>query len=187
MKQKALYIVIVLGTLLMGLSSCKKEDDSISRRYPCRFQFYAELHPTSLIVTACKSAGTYVYIYTKFDNRGIRHIYAQINNSRTPVEDILITTDKEKNYTSYLLGANNEIGLIVGLTNFNGLVAYDRTCANCAERQPLVWVTDTWSKVSCSKCKRVYDLETGALLSGSGDGMLRYGCNFNGQLLTVGN
>lgn len=183
--QKILAIILFSSVVL--LSSCKPEDDGISRRYPCRFQFHADLHPTSLIVTACKSSGCYVYIYTKFDNRGVRHVYAQMNNNRTPTEDILITTEKEKSYTSYLLGANNEIGLIVGLTNFNGLVAYDRTCANCAEREPLAWASDGWTKVSCTKCKRVYDLETGALLSGSGDGMLRYGCSFNGQLLTVGN
>jgi len=178
-------LLLATACLLMFISC--KEDAPISRRYPCRFTFNAEQHPTSIIVSACKSPGSYVYIYTSIDNMGIRHVYAQSNDGKTPREDNVISTDREKNYTAYLLGANNEIGLIVGLTNFNGLAAYDRTCPNCEGLQPLAWA-DNRQKVSCSKCKRVYDLETGTLFSGNeGDALMRYGCNFNGLILSVGN
>lgn len=160
----------------------------ISRRYPCRFQFHADYHPTSIIITACKSPGTYVYIYTEIDKQGVRHVYAQLNDGKTPTEDNIIATDKEANYSAYLLGANNAIGLIVGMTNFNGLVAYDRVCPNCTGKRALSWSEKNHQQVFCNVCKRTYDLETGALLSGSeGDALLRYGASFNGTVLAVGN
>ncbi len=159
----------------------------ISRRYPCRFQFDGELHPTSVILSACKSPGTYVYVYTKVTNN-IRHVYALSNSKNAATEDNVIATDKEANYSAYMLGANNAIGLIVGCTNFNGVVAFDRTCPNCAALQPLAWHSTNRQRVVCNKCKRVYELETGVLVEGdAGDALLRYGCNFNGMFLSVGN
>lgn len=184
--QKILAIIFFSSLVLM--SSCKKDDDMISRRYPCRFQFYADQHPTSIIITACKSPGSYVYIYTEIDSKGIRHVYAQSNNGKTPTEDNIITTDKEVSYTAYLLGANNAIGLIVGCSNFNGLVAYDRICPNCTGMRSLAWSEENRQHVVCHSCKRTYDLETGALVDGDdGDALLRYGCSFNGTVLSVGN
>ena len=105
-----------------------------------------------------------------------------------PVEDNIISTDKEVSYTAYLLGANNAIGLIVGMTNFNGLVAYDRICPNCTGMRALAWSEENRQHVFCHSCKRTYDLETGTLVDGDdGDALLRYGCSFNGTLLSVGN
>ncbi len=179
--------VLIFLCLILAVVSCKKEDDFISRRYPCRFQFDGELHPTSIILSACKSPGSYVYVYTKITNN-VRHVYAQSNDSKTPIEDNVITTDKEANYSAYLLGANNEIGLIIGCTNFNGVTAYDRICPNCATLQPLIWCSNNRQRVTCNSCKRIYELETGAIVDGAeGDGLLRYGCNFNGTFLRVGN
>ncbi len=184
--QKILVVFLFSSILLMP--SCKKEDDYISRRYPCRFQFNGELHPTSIILSACKSPGSYVYVYSKIENNGVRHVYAQSNDGKTPTEDNIISTDKEANYSAYILGASNEIGLIIGCTNFNGLVAYDRICPNCSSKQALAWTKENKQKVVCNKCKRTYELETSSLVSGDdGDGLLRYGCSFNGTMLSVGN
>jgi len=179
--------LLLLLCLLTAVLSCKKEEDIISRRYPCRFQFNGELHTTSIILSACKSPGSYVYIYTKI-LKNVRHVYAQSNDGRTPTEDNVIATDKEANYSAYLLGANNEIGLIVGCTNFSGVTAFDRVCPNCAALQPLTWSKENRQRVVCNSCKRTYELETGTLVEGAeGDGLLRYGCNFNGVFLSVGN
>lgn len=181
-----IYAIIACGFLLIATQSCK-DDETISRRYPCRFQFYVEQHATSIVFSACKSPGSYVFISTKIDEKGIRHVYAQSNNAKMPVEDNIISTDKEANYTAYLLGANNEIGLIVGCTNFSGLAAYDRICPNCPDLRPLVWSANG-QKVQCNRCQRTYDLETGTLVNGAaGDALLRYGCNFDGTRLSVGN
>ncbi len=172
---------------LLVVVSCEQENDLISRRYPCRFQFDGELHPTSIILSACKSPGSYVFVTTKVVNN-VRHVYAQSNDNKTPTEDNAITTAKEANYSGYLLGANNEIGLIIGMTNFNGVTAYDRVCPNCAGLMPLTWLSSNRQRVVCNSCKRSYELETGAIVEGAeGDGLLRYGCNFNGTFLSVGN
>ncbi len=179
--------IILFLCLLTAVTACKKEEDFISRRYPCRFQFDGELHPTSIILSACKSPGSYVYIYTKVVNN-VRHVYAQSNDSRVPTEDNAITTAKEANYSAYLLGANNEIGLITGCTNFNGVAAYDRICPNCPVLEALAWVSSNRQRVVCNTCKRTYELETGTIVEGAaGEGLLRYGCNFTGTFLSIGN
>ena len=98
----------------------------------------------------------------------------------------LIGTDKE-NYTTYQLGASNSIGLFIGLTNFNGLWAYDRLCPNCGGSQALDF-TGNRQQVGCGKCKRTYDLETGSIVSGtSGEALMRYFCAFDGSLLRAWN
>jgi len=176
--------IVFLSLSLATLSSCK-EDDPISHRYPCRFRFSVQGHETSIVFAACRSAGSYVYVYTRIDNRGVRHVLAQSNGDKQGEEDNIIATDKENNYSAYLLGASNEIGLIVGRTNFSGLTAYDRICPNCTGYLPLTW-TGNRQHVLCSNCKRTYDLETGN--SGDdGDALLRYHASFDEAVLVVGN
>ena len=185
-KIHSIMAIICCNIVLVGLASCS-EDDPISRRYPCRFVFVKEQHPTSIIFSACQSPGSYVFVTTKVDAKKVRHVYAQSNDGKTPTEDNLIATDREANYTGYLLGASNDIGLIMGLTNFNGLAAFDRICPNCATLHALDWAGNR-QKVACKKCQRTYDLETGAIVAGgSGDALLRYVCNYNGLQLSVGN
>lgn len=177
--------LFLLLTVLLAVASCQ-EDDPISRRYPCRFYFYYEPHPTSIIFSSIRSAGMYVYAYTKVEGNGRRHVYAQSNDGKTPVEDNVITTAIEQK-APFLLGANSEIGLIIGCTNFNGPTAYDRTCPNCATLQPLSW-SGNRQQVNCKRCSRTYDLETGAIVTGTkGDPLLRYGVVFDGNRLSVGN
>ena len=171
--------------LVLGFVACA-EDDPISHRYPCRFFFYFEPHPTSLIFAAYRSAGMYVSVRTAVENNGKRHVYVQSNDGRTE-EDNLITTDIEMQ-APYMLGASNTVGLIVGSTNFSGPVAYDRTCPNCATHQPLYWNEANRQQVECTKCKRTYELETGGIVGGShGDVLLRYNISFDGNRLAVGN
>lgn len=181
-----IYAIIACGFLLMATLSCK-EDDPISHRYPCRFRFAVQGHETSIIFTACRSAGTYVYVYTRIDNHGVRHVLAQSNSEKQSEEDNVIATDKEANYQAYMLGASNEIGLIVGRTNFSGLTAYDRICPNCSGLLPLTW-TGNRQQVACDHCHRTYDLETGNIIGGSdGDALLRYRASFDESVLVVGN
>jgi nitrite reductase/ring-hydroxylating ferredoxin subunit len=185
-KIQTILAIIFFSFSIVLLLSCK-EDDPISHRFPCRFRFNVQGHETSIIFSACRSAGTYVYIYTRVDNHGLRHVLAQSNSGKPGEEDNLITTDKENNYQAYMLGASNEIGLIVGHTNFNGLTAYDRICPNCPALLPLVW-TGNRQQVLCSKCHRTYDLETGNIVSGDdGDALLRYNAMFDENALVVGN
>ena len=145
----------------LALLCCACEGDyPYSRRYPCHFMLKYDLHQTSLAFAAVKSVGMYVSITTKGDGRtAVRHVYV----------------------------TSNETGLIVGCTNFNGPVAYDRSCPNCGELQKLEF-TGNRQQVACDGCKRSYMLDTGGIISGaSGDPLQLYKCQFDGVWLTVTN
>jgi nitrite reductase/ring-hydroxylating ferredoxin subunit len=188
-KYRGGIVTIFVTMLLLCLHSCDKAEDPISHRYPCRFFFYREMHPNSILFAAYASPGSYVYVYTKIETtEGAAHrfVYVQSNDGRTALERNRIETQIEAN-APYMLGASNEIGLIVGCTNFNGPAAYDRTCPNCAERQPMAW-TENRQRVACSSCKRKYELETGAVVEGAeGDALMRYKVGCDDVKLTVGN
>jgi len=173
--------------LISILFSCDKATDTISRRYPCRFIFDGQQHPTSLVFAAVKSPGTYVYVTTTGDGRTTaRHVYVTLNDGKTPREDNVIRTDRE-NYSAFQLGASNDIGLFIGCTNFNGPVAYDRACPNCVSLTALDFAGNR-QQVHCSKCNRTYDLETSAIITGGeGEPLMRYAVTYNGTILTVGN
>ena len=177
------YLIFAIPLLL----SCEKVDDLVSRRYPCRFLFDGQQHPTSLLLAAVKSPGTYVYVTTTGNGQtAVRHVYVTSNDGKTPREDNIIRTDRE-NYSTYQLGASNDIGIFVGCTNFNGPVAYDRACPNCTSLTALDF-SGNRQQVSCPKCSRSYALETGAIIEGSdGDALMRYVVSYNGTILTVGN
>ena len=179
-------LILMLALLITTLWACTKVDDWISRRYPGRrFFFFEQEHPTSLIFSAYKSPGMYVYVYTRVVDQK-RHVYVQSNDSRMPAEDNLITTERESR-AAYLVGAVNEIGIIIGCSNFNGPKAYDRICPNCASYQAMAWAKNV-QHVVCNRCKREYDLETGAIVSGDdGDALMRYGISYDGSKLYVGN
>ena len=174
--------------LLLGvwLVACEAEAP-VSRKYVCRFIFSYKDHATSLLFAAATNPGTYVYVTTKGDGKNsVRHVYVNSNDGKTPREDNIISTDRE-NYASYMLGASNSIGLFIGLTNFNGLWAYDRTCPTCESLQAMDF-TGNRQQVACPKCHRTYDLETGSIVSGNdGNPLLRYYCSFDGTVIHAWN
>ena len=174
---------LVCALLLVACNA----DDIVSRRYACHFVFSYEQHSTSLLFAAATNPGSYVYVTMTGDGKTTaRHVYVTSNDGKTPREDNIIATDKE-NYTTFQLGASNSIGLIIGLTNFNGLWAYDRQCPNCGGSQALNF-TGNRQQVNCGKCQRIYDLETGGIVSGdNGDALMRYFCSFDGMLLRAWN
>lgn len=179
-------LAAILCVLLIALIACKA-DEIVSRSNLCRFVFNYDLHPTSLLFAAARNAGYYVFVTTEGDGKTtVRHVYVTSNDGKTPREDNIISTDRE-NYSSYQLGANNSIGLIIGMTNFNGLWAYDRSCPNCISLKALEW-TGNRQQVICNKCQRTYDLETGNIISGeAGESLMRYFCSFDGSLLRAWN
>jgi len=180
---KWMFLASVILCLLAGCSG----DEMVSRSNVCRFTFYYDLHPTSLLFSAAKNPGCYVAVTTEGDGKtAVRHVYVTSNDGKTSREDNTITTDKE-NYLSYVLGASNSIGLIIGLTNFNGLWAYDRSCPNCAAMRALQF-SGNRQHVSCDKCGRTYALETGAITDGpAGTALMRYYCAFDGTMLRAWN
>lgn len=181
MRKTTVFLIVAL--LLVACEA----DEPISRRYPCSFTFSYEHHPTSLLFAATRSAGTYALVTTSGDGKtSVRHVYVTINDGKTSREDNVISTDKE-NYAAFRLGASNDIGLIIGLTNFNGLTAYDRSCPNCTALTAMDF-TGNRQQVACPKCGRTYDLETGGIRSGdNGEPLMRYNCSFDGTLLRAWN
>lgn len=191
-KHSHLWSMAMLLFVLL-LTGCDAEN-SISTRFPCRFYFNPKLHTGTTIETALNNVGNYTMISVK--NDGIWHIYSTLNDGKNQTEDIKITTDRiegwDNKVKTYALGANN--GIIIGCTNFRGLVAWDRQCPNCITQYggvnyPLEW-NGIRQSVGCKKCKRTYSLETGAITEGdNGDHLMPYGISYSGlgTPVSVGN
>lgn len=175
---------VMLFISIVMLVACDAEN-RISTRFPCNFYFNPKLHPGTSIETALTGLGSYTFISVK--NDGIWHIYSTINDGRNHTEDIKITTDRVEGWDNriktHALGANN--GIIIGLSNFQGLVAWDRQCPNCITQYggtnyPLE-LNGIRQSVLCKKCNRTYSLETGAITDGAkGDPLMGYGISYQG-------
>ena len=186
--EKSIKIILfLLFTINYSLFISCEAEAPVSRKYVCRFIFSYKEHSTSLLFAAATNPGTYVYVTSKGDGKtSVRHVYVNSNDGKTPQEDNVISTDLE-NYSSYLLGASNSIGLFIGTTNFNGLWAYDRACPNCTNLQAMNF-TGNRQQVICHRCQRTYELETGAISSGDeGSSLMRYNCSFDGSILRAWN
>ena len=162
-------------------------DYPYSRRYACQLMLMYELHSTSLVFAAVKSPGMYVSVTTKGDGKTTaRYVYVTSNEQGAKTEKLVISSDKE-NYRVFQLGRSNDVGLIVGCTNFNGPAAYDRSCPNCESLETLEF-TGNRQQVRCSHCQRTYMLDTGGIIDGAnGNALLPYSCSFDGTWLIVTN
>lgn len=163
--------------VLVTVCSCGG-DEPVSRRFPCHFTFHTEWHPTSMIFTALNTNNYYVKI-SMSTYRGAYVVNTADRNGKT--ESITLTNDMENLAFSsgiYLGAGGTQGSILLGHTNFNGYVAWDGQCPNCAtgytSRYPLQW-TDNATVVQCNTCHRTYSLETGAILSGSnGSRLMQY-------------
>ena len=181
-------LLSVVGLVAAALLSAGCEgENTISLDNKCSFTFSYQDHLTSQLFVAAQNPGCYVFVSTKGDGKKVpRHVYVQSNEEGAQLEDNLITTAPENNLL-YMLGANNEIGLIIGCTIFSGLTAFDRTCSNCEVQRAMQW-TGNRQQVVCNYCARTYDLETGAVVAGAqGRPLSRYNCAFNGTALRAWN
>lgn len=162
----------ILAMLFLG--SCDAEN-SISTEFRCQFMFYTNLHPQCSLERALTSAGNFTIISTKYEN-GAWHVYSTLNDGKNETENIAMTTAAERNINYNQLGANN--GIIIGSNGYGGIdgnnayLAWDRQCPNCIHQYggtnyPLNWNSNNRQMVSCSKCQRTYDLNTGAVQSGA--------------------
>lgn len=187
------FSIIGILFIVAVLSACSGED-TISRRYPCRFRYDTSLHRTGLIIDAMNNyldfVKVQVTVYRRGTNADLHQVIATNRNGKT--ETTTLSTDWENYaYTPYVaLGAAGTQGAIfIGRTNFNGYRAYDAQCPNCTEqynnlyKYTLTW-TENGQELYCSNCKRTYSLETGAVTSngkGKDDHMLMtYIVTYNG-------
>ncbi len=195
----ASYAMLLL--CLYSLTACDAES-RISTRYPCQFIFRTNYHPGTSIETALNNMGTYTMISAQKMN-GAWNIYSTPNDGKNHTETIILSTAKE-NYANYsYLGAGKDPkdakknGFILGLSNFNGPVAWDRQCPNCITQYggtnyPLEW-TGNRQSVICNKCQRTYSLENGIITTGrqgkNDEPLMQYQVTYQGigSILTVGN
>ena len=177
---------VALSVLLL-FCACEAQNP-ISREYRCWFLFDQTYHPTSILFTAVQNPGSYAYVTTRGDGKkSVRHVTVKFNALSYPVEDNIIRTDLENNLR-YDLGANNDIGLIIGCTRYDGPRAYDGSCPNCPTLRAMDWSGDDRQKVTCSRCNRTYDLDTGNIISGEdGNILMRYNCAFDGTTVRAWN
>lgn len=176
---------IALSTLLL-LCACNAQDP-ISREYRCWFLFSYTDHPTSILFTAVQNPGSYAYVTTRGDGKqSVRHVTVRFNDPSVKEEDNIIRTELENNLR-YDLGVNNDIGLIIGCTNFDGPRAYDGCCPNCPAPRAMSW-SGNRQQVTCGKCSRTYSLDTGNIISGDdGKSLMRYNCAFDGTTVRAWN
>jgi len=182
----SIRLTLLIVSAVLTVMACEG-DYPYSRRYPCHFLLKYQTHQTSLAFSAVQTPGTYVSVTTTGDGRNtVRHVYVTSNDGKTPVEDNVIRNDDE-NYRTFQLGRSNSVGLIVGCTNFNGPVAYDRSCPNCTALKALEYCRNR-QHVSCEACGRTYMLDTGGVVDGErGEPLMRYECRFDGAWLSVTN
>ena len=184
--KKPLFCYFVF--VLFCLSACSGEGN-LYRDYPCSFTFDMSLHPLPCHLTGViGNPGCFCKVES-YVQQGVRHVKTT-RNFDGAVEDLMITTEKEKSLR-YDLGANNCI--IVGTGSFgDGLIAYEGQCANCLDelggtRYPLTWQL-SGTQLHCAKCGRSYDINTGVIASGSpGRGLYTYRAATNGTILRVYN
>ena len=178
------YILLSICLMLVACNA----NDSISRENRCQFRFDTSLHPLPCQLTGILgNPGHFAKVQSSMV-QGVRHLKTTRNYDNA-TEDIMLRSEQESK-TACELGANNCI--IVGVSSFNGLVAYDGQCANCLKElggtnYPLTW-QNNGMQLHCAKCNRTYDVNNGTIASGtSGRELLRYRAVFDGVILRVYN
>ncbi len=182
----------VLGLAVALLAGCV--DDPVSRKYPCRFMFYTQWHPTSMVVAAMSGYNNFVRISVGLQSGGGAYVVNVVDRQGN-TESNRLTNDLE-NYvfkSGIYMGAGGSVGAVLaGRTNFNGRVAWDAMCPNCtvsySSKYILQW-TDNATQVKCASCQRTYSLETGNILSGAdGQSLMLYNLTYiEGVSLQIGN
>ena len=92
----ALFPLLPLSMGISTLTSCGAED-SISRRFHCRFMFHTQNHPGNTLEIALNGFGSYTFVSASYKNN-IWHIYSTPNDGRNKTEDIRITAATELQY-----------------------------------------------------------------------------------------
>jgi len=192
---KNILVKSLLTSLLLTIfSGCA--DDRISRTFPCRFTLYTIYHNPCMTLTAINSSNYPIKVSVKKNASGLIQIIETDWLGSTETINITSEIETRAYEGGIYIGANNSI--IVCQEAYDGKrVAYDGQCPNCindysGHNYPLQF-TSTTMQVKCNKCKRIYDLNTGAIISGIHDEgderLMEYAVtydNINGRLY-IGN
>ena len=127
---KTRSFAVIVGLLVVLLAGCAS--DPISRRYPCRFKFYTQWHPTSMVVSALSGYNEFVRVSVGVQGGGGAYL-VNVVDRQGHTESNRLTNDLE-NYafaSGIYMGAGGSMGaVLLGRTNFNGYVSWDAMCHN---------------------------------------------------------
>lgn len=183
---------LLLFTTLL-LAACTA-DQRFTTKYPCSFVFLASNHANSALTLALGNAGQFCIVTTRVAS-GVTHLMLTPNYGTWTTEqtDIAMTIAIENERLSYNnMGANRR--LIIGMSNFSGLKAYDGQCPKCLEEsgavnRPLSW-TDKGQMLLCQRCSTKYNPNAEGMPVNGNEGtprLLEYRVEYNGERLYVHN
>lgn len=184
----------ILSILLLAAAWACTAEQQFTTKYPCSFVYYASYHPLSALTHAVGNAGHFCIVWPRIAS-GITHIMMTPNMGTWTAEqtDVPMATAIENDRLTYdNMGANRR--LVIGMTNSDGLKAYDGQCPNCLENgtspnRPLSW-TDKGQMLECQHCKVKYNPNAmGMPVNGDGHTprLLEYRADYNGERLYVHN
>lgn len=186
MASRFIKTLLLLPVALL-MVACSKSEERFSTTYPCHLVFDTSLYRADCKLTQCLSnPGMFVMVKKSVGANGAYALELAANDGE-PVQKVYATTEKQKAGIG-TLGASDCI--IVGCTNFNGLVAFDRQCPKCVEEKgaasyPLEF-QDRGQTLKCSSCGASYGLQ----YDGGGDNgytLYRYKVRWDGMVLSISN
>jgi hypothetical protein len=184
---------LCLLLLLLTLGGCQGEQQ-FSTRYPCSFVFYASNHPNSALTLCVGNAGQMCIVEPR-PVGGVTHLLMTPNVGTWTADqtDVAMLTAIENDRLSYeRMGANQR--LIIGMSHFSGLKAFDGQCPNCLENtstphHPLAWA-DKGQMLTCQRCSVTYNPNAEGIPINGTEGtprLIEYRVEYNGERLYVHN
>ncbi len=178
------HVLTLLVSLLLGLTACTGEVDSVYSNYKAHFEF-ENVSGVTPLNSAVNNAGVFCRIWRTAD-----YFYFQDGQGNLQPYPVMATD-------AYRVWEAID-GFIVGTTNIPDigtgqltLVAYDLACPNCYTESLIERRLDFDSEgtVHCGRCQRTYDLNNFGLASGNGGGrsLFRYRVYYSGNRLVVQN
>ena len=185
---------IFLRLLTVLLFAACAAEQQFTTKYPCSFVFLASNHPNSALTLSLGNAGQFCIVTPRIAS-GVTHLMLTPNYGSWTTEqtDIAMTIAIENERLSYdNMGANRR--LIIGMSNFNGLKAFDGQCPNCLEEggstnRPLSWA-DKGQMLLCQRCSTKYNPNADGVPVNGSEGtprLLEYRVEYNGERLYVHN
>ena len=181
------YKTYILLLAILFATACG--DETISNKFcnlPAQFTF-TPVQSISQLYSSCESMGEWCSITVSKDGKS--YLFTKPDGSQGRANKTALSS-----YTNFIMGLS---GFIVGLPNipevgemFSVVTCYDLACRNCYEDFGItrdLQFQGTDGKVSCSRCKRHYDLNnTGQVVQGNmGQPLYRYRVYYGNSTLSI--
>jgi len=179
-------VVVTAGSETASVTVNQAAASSGEVVYNARFIYDITLRPTTDITTSLYNSGIFCQMYLS-DNGTIMHMVRNDNPTFSQY-----TLSENEIAAGYILGSNNSITF--GRSVFDDtIMAYDSQCPNCVNTYNQVSddyeiIMNSNGTAYCPHCNRVYNLNSGLIVSGGLDGdipLIRYSSSFGGQIFVI--